>query len=271
MAVTNSHPSPQLSILKYPLNLHKLEDGNQLKFIITAARACSHIYTCSRTTAGHQHSRKSREAYVPWQTIWSRLLCQRGMLDSLQDLPTPAHTHTKHTRWNNLCWAWQIMCSNTNATYKIPYSKKISWDKTFANFVVLHKIWGRGIFWCQQWEIRKSLPGKNLFSINSWKLSPTKVSRYMVTCKNKVYWSITRGTDHQSLLVAQPELSIFQSKPGERGRKGKCYWKELSTPQRISYSNNTIMYRNHRPDEVQSALQLVKVVEPAIQTERLWV
>ena len=43
MAVTNSHPSPRLSILKYPLNLHKLEDGNQLKFIITAARACNHI------------------------------------------------------------------------------------------------------------------------------------------------------------------------------------------------------------------------------------
>ena len=62
-------------------------------------------------TAIQQDNHIAGHLCLPWQTIWSRLLCQRKRLGSQQDLPTPAHTHTQQTGCNNFsCMYATCMC-----------------------------------------------------------------------------------------------------------------------------------------------------------------
>ena len=70
----------------------------------------------------------------------------------------------------------------------MPYSKKLSREKTFANFVVLWlfmkvvsaKFWGVASFGAAKQAIRESLLRKFVVFTNSRKFSPSKVSRYTV-------------------------------------------------------------------------------------------
>ena len=60
--------------------------------------------------------------------------------------------------------------------------RKLLWISRFVAIHqhFLHKVSGRDIFWLHQQAICKSFLYKNLFSTNSRKLSPAKVSRYTI-------------------------------------------------------------------------------------------
>ena len=75
-------------------------------------------------------------------------------------------------------------CRVNKQCRKVPYSRKLSREKTIELFVAIDKIWGHDIFWWHQEAICESLLHENLFPPNSHKFSPTKVSRYMV-CNEK--------------------------------------------------------------------------------------
>jgi len=71
----------------------------------------------------------------------------------------------------------------------IPYSGKLSREKTFANFVVLWlfakvfstKFWGVGVLWHGKNEQSvKVFSVKIVFFTNSRRFSPSKLFRYMV-------------------------------------------------------------------------------------------
>ena len=71
----------------------------------------------------------------------------------------------------------------------IPYSGKLSREKTFTNFVVLW-LCAKVIFWCSKSEqSAKVFSAKIVFFTNSRKFSPLKVSRYTVLAKTLTAYS----------------------------------------------------------------------------------
>ena len=66
--------------------------------------------------------------------------------------------------------------------------RKLSQISKFCGYLRKFSLrnWGQSIIWQHQRAIREIFSAENLFSTNSWKFSPTKVSRYMVPLHDSI-------------------------------------------------------------------------------------